>query len=517
MIMGTRKMAVSNGAFRRSLVVVAIATQAVGWDGTASASPADELACARLAFRMEKPLRRRQDKCLQTAANRDARGQLFDVEACETKVRAAYAARLAARGCTTEESTDESHSHRAGVLVRGPVVLNGEVQERSYEIVDGQAILEGDIMLGPVDADGFVIEPVEEETPPLDPDDPEAAVSARSITLPSSGWSGNVIPYVLDLSIWAGLSDEMAALNVEIESAIRHWNLNTIVQLKPRGRELDFVRFTLADEYCWSSFGRKGGRQDIRLSLDCKKGSVIHEIGHAVGLLHEHNRYDRGRYVVPEYDNVIQGFAQHFEVYPLGFGVDRGRFDFGSIMLYGSFDFSNGNGPTLTRLDGTTFTAQRNGLSVGDVVGATMLITRPGAALKKFRNAATGLCLSSNGTGYQAWCSASDSWYWYRNPVTAQNQIINARTGLCLYAPSGSNGSLVHEGTCRNIRQQQFVKHKYDAARSRMLIRNLSSNLCLEIGPTTSGTRLRQSPCADFSKAGQTWTEQVSSPTAVAR
>ncbi len=39
--------------------------------------------------------------------------------------------------------------------------------------------------------------------------------------------------------------------------------------------------------------------------------------------------------------------------------------DFGSIMLYSSYSFSGNGLPTITKTDGSTYSAQRSGLSIG--------------------------------------------------------------------------------------------------------------------------------------------------------
>ena len=57
---------------------------------------------------------------------------------------------------------------------------------------------------------------------------------------------------------------------------------------------------------CWSMVGMMGGRQEISLqSAGCMyHGTAIHEIMHALGFWHEHNRRDRDRYITIEWENI---------------------------------------------------------------------------------------------------------------------------------------------------------------------------------------------------------------------
>lgn len=46
---------------------------------------------------------------------------------------------------------------------------------------------------------------------------------------------------------------------------------------------------------CYSSIGSVGGVQDISLGWGCDttRGTPVHEIMHALGFMHEHQRYDK--------------------------------------------------------------------------------------------------------------------------------------------------------------------------------------------------------------------------------
>ena len=64
---------------------------------------------------------------------------------------------------------------------------------------------------------------------------------------------------------------------------------------------------------CWSFVGRIGGQQPISLSPPkngqpkClgSVGKPIHEVLHALGVLHEHSRNDRDDYIEINEENII--------------------------------------------------------------------------------------------------------------------------------------------------------------------------------------------------------------------
>ena len=64
---------------------------------------------------------------------------------------------------------------------------------------------------------------------------------------------------------------------------------------------------------CSSRVGRKGGEQVVTIAEGCSSiGNAAHEIGHALGLWHEHSRPDRDNYIEILEEN-IDGFRNRME------------------------------------------------------------------------------------------------------------------------------------------------------------------------------------------------------------
>ena len=143
----------------------------------------------------------------------------------------------------------------------------------------------------------------------------------------------------------------MANLN----TAIAQFNSNFagVIQFVARTNETDYVNFNFdpnnSSGSCEAYEGRVGGEQTVGGSGTCTVATILHEMGHTVGVWHEQTRPDRNTYVNVNYGAVIKGSRANFDQL-----LDNDQaltpFDYASVMEYPAFSFSR-NGGALHRID----------------------------------------------------------------------------------------------------------------------------------------------------------------------
>jgi hypothetical protein len=223
-------------------------------------------------------------------------------------------------------------------------------QTITVEEVDGMYIFEGDIIVGPKG-----IENLSE-----DAGNPSGSCGSR--------WPNATIPYV----IASGHPKKR-----DIETAIATLNKETVLKVIPRTNQADYVEFVTGGG-CSSYIGKIGGRQTINIG-SCSIGSIMHEVFHAAGMLHEQSRSDRDDYLVIKTENIQSDRLNNFR--KVEGTISSCYYDFGSIMQYPNTAFSKGRSITIEpkgnlanelKLAQITL-GQRNALSIGDIEGIANL------------------------------------------------------------------------------------------------------------------------------------------------
>lgn len=84
-----------------------------------------------------------------------------------------------------------------------------------------------------------------------------------------------------------------------------------------------------------SKIGRLGGTQDLRLGINASEPvTIVHELSHALGMIHEQERPDRDVFITYCEDNVEPGREGNFTTVGLGSHDMFGPYDFHSMMHY---------------------------------------------------------------------------------------------------------------------------------------------------------------------------------------
>jgi hypothetical protein len=273
-----------------------------------------------------------------------------------------------ARGTKPPSGKPTVHGELRSGPIAGTALIDGATFSQKavlYAAVDGQAIFEGDIVLGSV-------QDLQQA--------PGQGFAPRSIGITGAQfrWPNAIVPYEID----AGLPNQQ-----RVTDAIAHWEAHTRIRFTLRtaanqAQFPDFVRF-VSGGGCSSMVGRQGGPQNVTLGSGCTSGNAIHEIGHTIGLWHEQSREDRDSFVTIVWTNIDPtmqfNFSQHIQD-----GDDLGAYDYGSIMHYPRNAFSTNGQDTIVpkqALPAGVVMGQRTALSAGDLAGVATLY--PGASTFK--------------------------------------------------------------------------------------------------------------------------------------
>ena len=125
-----------------------------------------------------------------------------------------------------------------------------DLRQVEYSVINGRAIFEGDIVLGPVEQREVILR----GTPGVEP--PERGIG---ITGPQFRWPVGIIPW-----------EAQPALRQRVLDAIQQWEKDTEMRFVERtaanaGYSIQLSGISEAQDGCWSYVGMRGGRQVVWL------------------------------------------------------------------------------------------------------------------------------------------------------------------------------------------------------------------------------------------------------------
>ncbi|XP_053545307.1 embryonic protein UVS.2-like [Bombina bombina] len=148
--------------------------------------------------------------------------------------------------------------------------------------------------------------------------------------------------------------------------AMQDFETLTCVRFIPRSEEPDYLKITPSSG-CWSYIGKIGGAQDLSLQNCIWKGSVQHELNHALGFHHEQCRSDRDNYIEIVTQNIAPDHLGNFAKKDTN-NLEI-EYDYSSVMHYSMTAFSKQDGivTIVPKPNPAVTIGQRYGLSNLDI------------------------------------------------------------------------------------------------------------------------------------------------------
>jgi hypothetical protein len=224
--------------------------------------------------------------------------------------------------------TSEPHEARKGYFY-GP---RGDVVEIIFQVYGKLAVREGDLILGYVDSIASSPEELKRQRS-------HVRFGVYIDATPTNRWPSGEVRYII--SVPSPLSQTVQDAISHVKTYAPGVSFRAISESEAQ-TGVSYVRFipnTLTDAPDCGTYdiGRvASGEQQVLLRDNCTKSQVIHEIGHVLGMQHEHMRCDRDQYVIIHFENLPASEWQQYIIKCSGYS-DFAEYNEGSIMHYTAY------------------------------------------------------------------------------------------------------------------------------------------------------------------------------------
>ncbi|RYD22422.1 MAG: hypothetical protein EOP88_08180 [Verrucomicrobiaceae bacterium] len=150
-----------------------------------------------------------------------------------------------------------------------------------------------------------------------------AGLHPASVSPGNVPWPGGVIPYEFDPALSAAQKETYL-------DGLREYGLAGNITFVARTSQTPYVLFKYSPT--GPNLVSGSNPQVVEINL-LTRGQICHEMGHSLGLEHEHQRANRDDFIQVNYSNVVAGNNSVFDVLPTA--VQFGTYDFESVMHYG--------------------------------------------------------------------------------------------------------------------------------------------------------------------------------------
>ncbi len=296
-----------------------------------------------------------------------------------------------------------------------------------YEEIDGRAVYQSDMILGSLDdvrigkfagrmgEGGMRIQP-------------RSATIAPNLTYTSGLWpivNGVVrVPYTMTSVNATNINSAIAEANSQLAGVLQ-WAPAT-------GSDVNLVNFNFnpgdLSGTCEAIVGMQGsGSLPINGSGICGVNTILHEMGHAVGLYHEQSRSDRNTWVTYNEGQVDKPQGSNFDI--AAASTNSGLFNYASIMEYSPFLFARyGVSPVLETIPaGMVLGSTLPQYTTGDLDGIKRLYGFTPSVVTVDTNP-TGLALVVDGTACTAPCTFNN-WTLGSSHTLVVSQTIQTLSG----------------------------------------------------------------------------------------